>query len=48
MLAEVRAVRVLAAVAVATVAPDALAHHSPAGYDLQAQRTIEGTVTEYE
>ena len=26
----------------------AFAHHSPAGYDMQAQRTIEGTVTEYD
>ena len=25
-----------------------VAHHSPAGYDMQAQRTIEGTVTEYD
>ena len=28
--------------------PIAFAHHSPAGYDMQAQRTIEGTVTEYD
>jgi hypothetical protein len=25
-----------------------LAHHSPARYDLQAQRTVEGTITQYE
>ncbi len=33
---------------IALWAPVAFAHHSPAGYDLQAQRTIEGTVTEYD
>ena len=33
---------------VALAGAGALAHHSPAGYDLQAQRTIEGTVTEYD
>lgn len=48
-MAEVRAIRLLAAFAVATVAAlDALAHHSPAGYDMQQQRTVEGTITEYE
>ena len=26
----------------------ALAHHSPAAYDMQATRMVEGTVTEYE
>jgi hypothetical protein len=26
----------------------ALAHHSPAGYDMQALRTVEGTITEYD
>ncbi len=34
--------------AVALLARGALAHHSPAGYDMQVQRTIEGTITEYE
>ena len=33
---------------IALWAAAASAHHSPAGYDLQAQRTIEGTVTEYD
>ena len=33
---------------IALWAPLAFAHHSPAGYDMQAQRTIEGTVTEYD
>ncbi len=33
---------------IALWAPVAFAHHSPAGYDMQAQRTIEGTVTEYD
>ena len=33
---------------IALWAPVAFAHHSPAGYDLQVQRTIEGTVTEYD
>jgi hypothetical protein len=30
------------------LARGALAHHSPAGYDMQAQRTVVGTVTEYD
>lgn len=29
-------------------APLALAHHSPAAYDMQATRTVEGTITEYD
>jgi len=33
---------------IALWAPVAFAHHSPAGYDMQTQRTIEGTVTEYD
>jgi D-tyrosyl-tRNA(Tyr) deacylase len=28
--------------------PFALAHHSPAAYDMQATRTVEGTIVEYE
>jgi hypothetical protein len=36
-------------VAVAAVAArGVLAHHSPARYDLQAQRSVEGTITRYE
>jgi hypothetical protein len=35
-------------VAASLVATLSLAHHSPAGYDMQVQRTIEGTITEYE
>ena len=47
--ASARTVIVAANVAAAVLlARGALAHHSPAGYDMQAQRTIEGTITEYE
>jgi hypothetical protein len=36
-------------VAAAGLAPHAvLAHHSPARYDMRTQRTVEGTVTQYE
>jgi len=47
----VRVRRVLNAAGIAAsvlLARHALAHHSPAGYDMQAQRTVEGTITEYE
>lgn len=40
--------RVLAACAAAVGAFTALAHHSPAAYDMQALRTVEGTIAEYE
>jgi hypothetical protein len=43
-----RAIRMLAACAAAGGAFPVLAHHSPAAYDMQALRTIEGTITEYE
>lgn len=46
-----RSARVRAAIVTGvavSLARAALGHHSPAGYDMQAQRTIEGTVTEYE
>ena len=47
--ASARAAIVAANVAAAVLlVRGALAHHSPAGYDMQAQRTIEGTITEYE
>lgn len=32
----------------ALVTGGALAHHSPARYDMQAMRTVEGTITEYQ
>ena len=41
----------LAALGVAAAglaARGALAHHSPAAYDMQALRTVEGTITEYD
>lgn len=44
----VRFVATLGVVAACLAARGALAHHSPAGYDLQALRTVEGTVAEYE
>jgi len=37
-----------AALALAFAAPRAHAHHSPAAYDMAAQVTIEGTVTDFE
>ena len=46
-----RARRLLATLGVAAAglaARGVLAHHSPARYDLQAQRTVEGTIAEYE
>ena len=43
-----RLVATLGVVAACLAARGALAHHSPAGYDLQALRTVEGTVAEYE
>jgi hypothetical protein len=39
---------VLAACAAAGGAFPVLAHHSPAAYDMQALRTVEGTIAEYE
>jgi hypothetical protein len=39
---------VLTAYAAAVGACGALAHHSPAAYDMQTLRTVEGTITEYE
>jgi hypothetical protein len=42
------AIRLLAACAAAVGACAALAHHSPAAYDMQTLRTVEGTITEYE
>jgi hypothetical protein len=33
---------------VATCAPRAFAHHSPAAYDMQTEQTVVGTVTDYE
>lgn len=41
-------VATLSAAAGALAARDALAHHSPARYDMQAMRTVEGTITEYQ
>jgi hypothetical protein len=38
----------LAALAGALATRGALAHHSPARYDMQAMRTVEGTITEYQ
>lgn len=38
----------LGAVAGAFATRGALAHHSPARYDMQAMRTVEGTITEYQ
>jgi hypothetical protein len=38
----------LGVVAAGLAARGALAHHSPAGYDMQALRTVEGTITEYD
>jgi hypothetical protein len=47
--ARVRAAIVVAlAAASVLLARGALAHHSPAAYDMAAVRTIEGTVTEYD
>ena len=46
-----RARRLLATLVVAAAelaAGGALAHHSPARYDLQSQRTVEGTIASYE
>jgi hypothetical protein len=46
-----RVTRVLvtaSAVAAAFAATRAFAHHSPAGYDMQAEQTVVGTVTEYD
>lgn len=48
---HVRARRLLATLVVAVAglaAGGVLAHHSPAGYDMQALRTVEGTITEYD
>ena len=48
---RVRARRLLATLGVAAAglaARSVLAHHSPARYDLQAQRTVEGTIADYE
>jgi hypothetical protein len=42
------AIRVLAACLSAAGASSVLAHHSPAAYDVQSLRNIEGTITEYE
>ena len=44
----VRLVATLGVVAACLAASGALAHHSPARYDLQTQRTVEGTITRYE
>lgn len=44
----VRLVATLGVVAACLAARGAFAHHSPARYDLQTQRTVEGTITEYE
>jgi len=41
-------VATLGVVAACLAASGALAHHSPARYDLQTQRTVEGTITRYE
>ena len=38
----------LGVAAAAFAARAALAHHSPAGYDMQALRTVQGTITEYD
>ena len=38
----------LVAVAAALAARGVLAHHSPAGYDMQVEQTLVGTVTEYD
>jgi hypothetical protein len=43
---RLRATLVVAAAGLA--AGGALAHHSPARYDLQSQRTVEGTIASYE
>lgn len=42
------AIRLLAACSIAASGSGALAHHSPAAYDVQSMRNIEGTITEYE
>jgi hypothetical protein len=42
------ALRVLAACSLAAGGSSALAHHSPAAYDVQSTRSVEGTITEYE
>lgn len=44
----VRLVATLGVVAACLAARGSFAHHSPARYDLQTQRTVEGTITEYE
>ncbi|HUQ52308.1 MAG TPA: DUF6152 family protein [Gammaproteobacteria bacterium] len=46
--AHVRAAHVAATAAAVLLARGALAHHSPAGYDMQSQHTVEGTIAEYE
>ena len=47
--ARVREALIAAAIAAAaSLAPCALAHHSPAAYDMQTERTVEGTVTDYD
>jgi hypothetical protein len=47
--ARVRGVLTVAGIAASVLlAPRALAHHSPARYDMQAMHTVEGTITEYE
>jgi len=38
----------LVVAAAGLVARSVLAHHSPARYDLQTQRTVEGTIADYE
>ncbi len=50
-MSSTRGRRWLAALGAATAAlaaRGALAHHSPAGYDMQAQRSVQGTITEYD
>jgi hypothetical protein len=48
-IARVRVAAVAAGLAALVVlARGAPAHHSPAGYDMQSQRTVEGAITEYE
>jgi hypothetical protein len=39
---------VLGAASAGLAARGVLAHHSPAGYDMQAQRTVQGSITEYD
>src|SRR5688572_2114997 len=38
----------LAVVAAAAAACGALAHHSPAAYDMQVEQTVVGTISEYD